>query len=191
LYTTLNKMETNFDDFETESTQRPTFLTVLCILTFIGSGWGIIGSIWSYSTAKQTVNLIHQRQLRFSQDSIKISEAEKLQDSVKVQKRKESAGYLLGHKFGEVGNMLTVENVQHKAIGDLIAALFTLSGALLMWFQKRRGLYIYIIGVLIGIALPFYIYGSGMVTIGIASVGAFFGLLFIALYSLNLKSLYK
>ncbi len=27
------------------TTKRPTFLTVLCILTFIGSGWGIISSL--------------------------------------------------------------------------------------------------------------------------------------------------
>ena len=39
--------------FETQATRakRPTFLTVLCILTFIGSGWGVLGSIFNFFTA--------------------------------------------------------------------------------------------------------------------------------------------
>lgn len=32
-------------DEQTTETKRPVFLTVLCILTFIGSGWGIISSL--------------------------------------------------------------------------------------------------------------------------------------------------
>lgn len=32
-------------DNTVEQNKRPTFLTVLCILTFIGSGWGIISSL--------------------------------------------------------------------------------------------------------------------------------------------------
>lgn len=32
-------------DLNQETGKRPTFLTVLCILTFIGSGWGIISSL--------------------------------------------------------------------------------------------------------------------------------------------------
>jgi hypothetical protein len=83
--------------------------------------------------------------------------------------------------------MMTVENIHKKSIGDLIAGLFTLAGAILMWFQRRNGFYLYIAGVLIGIALPFYLYGNDLLTVGIASFGAFFGLLFIVLYALNLK----
>ena len=33
--------------FETEKAVRPTFLTVLCILTFIGSGWGTVSNLFS------------------------------------------------------------------------------------------------------------------------------------------------
>lgn len=35
----------NLDEQMIEKKGRPTFLTVLCILTFIGSGWGIISSL--------------------------------------------------------------------------------------------------------------------------------------------------
>src|SRR6476620_11062411 len=37
---------------------RPTFLTVLCILTFIGSTWGIIGSITNYLTANTAAQIV-------------------------------------------------------------------------------------------------------------------------------------
>ena len=32
--------------FSVEKLVRPTFLTVLCILTFIGSGWGLINNLF-------------------------------------------------------------------------------------------------------------------------------------------------
>ena len=32
--------------FSAERPVRPTFLTVLCILTFIGSGWGLISNLF-------------------------------------------------------------------------------------------------------------------------------------------------
>ena len=32
--------------FSVEKTVRPTFLTVLCILTFVGSGWGLINNLF-------------------------------------------------------------------------------------------------------------------------------------------------
>ena len=50
-------MESNLNEFEQEPRLRPTLLTVLCILTFIGSGWTIFSSVWSYSTASQTVRM--------------------------------------------------------------------------------------------------------------------------------------
>lgn len=35
----------NLDETGAQAAKRPTFLTVLCILTFIGSGWGIISAL--------------------------------------------------------------------------------------------------------------------------------------------------
>lgn len=34
----------NLDETGTQTAKRPAFLTVLCILTFIGSGWGILSA---------------------------------------------------------------------------------------------------------------------------------------------------
>ncbi|MEP6627313.1 MAG: hypothetical protein ABJA32_04980 [Ginsengibacter sp.] len=175
-------MDSKLDDFESEPEPRPTFLTVLCILTFIGSGWGIISAIWSYTTADEIVKVINVQRLDRNNDSLHVV------DSARLERNKNSIGYMIGRKLRmATEKMMTVENIHKKSIGDLIAALFTLAGAILMWFQRRNGFYLYIAGVVFVIALPFYLYGIDLLTVGIASFGAFFGLLFIVLYALNLK----
>ncbi|MEY3238168.1 MAG: hypothetical protein RI883_2269 [Bacteroidota bacterium] len=38
-------MSETLDNVEGQEAKRPTFLTVLCVLSFIGSGWGIISAL--------------------------------------------------------------------------------------------------------------------------------------------------
>jgi len=38
-------MSETLDNMNVDAAKRPTFLTVLCILTFIGSGWGLISAL--------------------------------------------------------------------------------------------------------------------------------------------------
>lgn len=175
----------NFDE-EMQPEKRNTFLTVLCILTFIGSGWAIITSVSSYFTAEATSKVFQENFKKVPVDSLAHA------DSTAKRKMEDSTAHKVGFRIGKsMKSMMTVDNIHKKSIGDFIAALFTLGGALLMWFQRRKGFYLYIFGIVIGIALPFYLYGNDLITIGISSFGAFFGLLFIALYAINLKSLYK
>jgi hypothetical protein len=75
------------------------------------------------------------------------------------------------------------------AQGNLVAALFTLGGALLMWRLRRMGFYFYITGVIFSLAVPFYIFGNDFIAVGATSFNNFFGLVFIALYALNLKAM--
>ncbi len=44
--------------FNVEKPVRPTFLTVLCILTFIGSGWGLINNLFQLAMLHQSVWLL-------------------------------------------------------------------------------------------------------------------------------------
>lgn len=41
-------------DMNTGASKRPTFLTVLCILSFIGGAWGIIGGVMNMSAGAGT-----------------------------------------------------------------------------------------------------------------------------------------
>jgi len=175
-------MENNLSEFDQEPATRPTLLTVLCILTFIGSGWSIISNIWAYSKAKETAqafskNIIH------SQDSLTNK------DSVSLNQNRKNKNVFGEKMMRSVSKLMTVDNIRKAAIGTLIASLFTLTGALMMWWLNRKGFYLYILGVIIGLLIPFYLYGGNLVAVGISSATGFFGLVFIAMYALNLKSM--
>jgi hypothetical protein len=175
-------MESNLNEFEQEPRLRPTLLTVLCILTFIGSGWTIITSVWSYSTASQTVKIFSSAVVDRPDDST-------LQKDSLMR---------TGHKnrspFGQkmvlsLSKIITEENIRKSATGAIISGLCTLLGALLMWHLRRNGFYLYIMGVIVGLIVPLYLYGNNLLAIGMSSFSSFFGLVFIALYALNIKSL--
>lgn len=173
-------METNLYDFETEPEKRPSFLTWLCILTFIGSGWGIISGILSYTTA-------HKASRVFS-ENLHVRDSVVRNDTAKVTIRR-NRFFSSGKIKGSFSKMFKEDNIRKSAIGKLIAAILTLTGALLMWQSKRTGFYLYIAGTIVAIAVPFYLFGNDLVAVGASSFVNFFGLIFIALYALNLKSL--
>lgn len=175
-------MEANLNGFDEEPPVRPVLLTVLCILTFIGSGWQIASNVWSYSMAPQTVRI-------FSSSHVKAPNDSTLQkDSVYRSGRKTK--FRVGETiFLSVSKIMTVDNIRKSAAGNIASALLTLIGAVLMWKLRRIGFFIYMLGVVIGLILPFYIYGNNLLAIGISSFTSFFGLVFIALYALNIKNL--
>ena len=172
-------MESDYD-FETEPDKRPSFLTWLCILTFIGSGWGIISAILSYTTA-------HKVSMVFS-ENLNIRDSIVRNDTAKVTIRRNRL-FSSGKIKGSFSKMFQEDNIRKGALGKLIAAILTLTGALLMWQSKRTGFYLYIAGTIIAIAVPFYLFGNDLVAVGASSFANFFGLIFISLYALNLKSM--
>ncbi|HTN07377.1 hypothetical protein [Agriterribacter sp.] len=154
---------------------RPVFLTVLCILTFIGSGWGIISGITSYLSANVTSHIARAAM----QDA-----KEKIEDEANT-----------GSKFAEkilsgTSEMLQPENLKKSALFSIIASVFTLLGGVLMFGLKKAGFYSYVLGTAIGIAGPFIAFGGGnFITILSSSFIAFIGFFFVILYGLNVKHL--
>lgn len=175
-------MENNLYDYEMEPEKRSTFLTWLCILTFIGSGWAIVSSIWSYTAAHKTATVFSGNFSAEKKDST-------LQNDTTHVTMKENHSPFGSKMKASLSKIFKEDNIRKAAIGGLIAALLTLSGALLMWQLKRKGFYLYIAGVAISIFVPFYVFGNDMIAVGASSFTNFFGLIFIALYALNLKSL--
>ena len=55
----------NLDEVNVQSKARPTFLTVLCILTFVGAGIGFLGAVYGLATIQSTI-----AQLEQSRDSL-------------------------------------------------------------------------------------------------------------------------
>lgn len=174
-------MRESLYDFESEPEKRPSFLTWLCILTFIGSGWALISCVWTYTMAGKT-NIVFKERVQVKKDSAL------LHDTARIRRR-EKASPLEGKIKASLSKIVNAENMRKAAIGGFIASLLTLAGAILMWNLRRQGFYIYIIGVIVGILVPFYLYGNDLIAVGATSFANFFGLVFIALYALNLKSM--
>lgn len=154
---------------------RPVFLTVLCILTFIGSSWGIISGITSYLSANATSGIAQAAM----QDA-----REKIEDE-------DNAGSKFAEKIlSGTSEMLRPENLKKSALFSIIASVFTLLGGILMFGLKKPGFYSYVLGTAIGIAGPFIAFGGGnFLTILSSSFIAFIGILFVVLYGLNVKHL--
>lgn len=158
----------SIDDFnEGLPQQKPVFLKVLCILTFVGSGLGILGAIvgfFSTGFVKQSMEL-----------------ADEMSDGMYDR---------MGFDMQAMLEWQTYIN-----IGNLVGALMCLSGALIMWRLKKVGYYVYVPGALIPVIVSLvgmqYIM-SGMMA-GFGMIGVVFNLMisaaFIIMYGLNLKHL--
>lgn len=179
-------MESRLNDLVEEEVLRPTLLKVLCILTFIGSSWLILTQVWSYSTATKTAQMMSSVKAKMSQKDSIFKKDSTIQPS-QHSKRKEN---FFGKKMIiSVSKMMTAENIRKTAIGSVLSAILTLIGAILMWQLKRNGFYIYVVGTVVSLMVPFFLYGLNTMSLGFSFFSGFFGLLFIALYALNIKSL--
>lgn len=149
----------------TVEVKRPTFLTVLCILTFVGAGISLVSSMvnyFNYSSMASTGNLL---------GGLGGEGTDQLSASIGA----------LAESFGM--------NFEKLATVSLIQALINipiLIGALLMWKQKKIGFYVYTVFELVQPIIPL-VMGLGMLGGMMAGVGILFAIVFIVLYALNLK----
>lgn len=185
-------MEPNLNRFDEQEPIRPTLLIVLCILTFIGSSWLILTNIWAYATAGKTVQMISNIRNRAENNSTQNLDSlnKKISDTGKAKAEHKKGFYFREKMMSSFSKIMTKENIRKAAVGTIISALLTLAGALLMWYFKRSGFFLYIAGTLLGLLLPFVWYGMNIMSIGFSFFSGFFGLVFIALYALNIKSLH-
>lgn len=152
---------------------RPMFITVLCILTFIGSGWGIISAGIKYASAGAQAAALSMSKEQVNSDLSK--------------KGTNDPGSQFAKKM--VNSMsIPVEDIRKWALADLAASVLCLIGALMMWQLKKTGFYLYLAGTLLGIVGPILILGGGnfMGIISSVFVG-FIGVVFVILYGVNVK----
>jgi hypothetical protein len=156
--------------------QRPTLLTVLCILTFIASAWGIVSSIRTYINADAVSGIVNT-----AMDQAKTNMQENVKDNPEAGKMAEKI-------MNNATAMTDPAKMKKKAMFDLVANLLAFAGAFLMFNLRKNGFWIYLGNVAIVILAPLIVYGTGNLLVGVTTmVGAFFSILFAVLYSLNLK----
>jgi hypothetical protein len=154
---------------------RPTFLTVLCILTFVGSSYMIISSLLGGITSKASTEILNESKREI--DSI----------AKTASSPEEKRAMKMVTKFTEG---LDPVKLQQSNWAQAVASVFCLLGAFLMWKLKRIGFYAYLLGTLIGVVAPFVILGTdNLIAVLSATFMAFIGIVFCILYGLNYKHL--
>jgi hypothetical protein len=151
--------------------KMPTFLKVLCILTFVGCGIGLIGLIYTLAAgtdAQATIDkLQNQPNNSMLTDMITGMEA----------------------KIGEMNRWMTY---QHYVTAANI--LLCLGGALLMWKRRKTGFYLYAAGQIVTIVFSVLYYNvvKDIPFLGVTTLITFILTFlvyaaFIVMYGANLK----
>ena len=145
--------------FETQATRakRPTFLTVLCILTFIGSGWGVLGSIFNFFTA------------------------DVMNGDLYMETYNSMVGDIESDPYGltqSIVDQLSTSLAHGKEIAtmNLVLSLISLLGAILMFNLRRIGFFLYTAAA-----------GFGFLTLVQMTLSGIVTLAFVIMYAVNLK----
>lgn len=152
----------DYDSNDAWPTTLPPFLNVLTILTFIGSGLGIISGIYSLLT-------IEQQRAGLAATRTLLRNSSFGGDLVRAQE-------------------LMLENFYAIQLGALTSALCCLFGAILMRKLKKNGFYLYLFGSIISIVIPLFFLGFGFMGQMIL-IGSVFTIAFVIMYGVNYKHL--
>ena len=156
----------------TGAATRPTLLTVICILSFLGGIWGL----WEGYKGAFTDG--PQRELEEAKA--------KLQESIEQ----------MGADNPMAGMMEEAIDLQEKSMekakpmgySNLAFSLISLAGVWLMWNLKKTGFWLYLLAALGGLGVMFWVMGGGGLLANIASlVAVLITIVFIILYGVNLK----
>ncbi len=148
--------------------ERPSFLTVLCILTFVGVGFSIISSVFGLFTMSMLEGVMTD-----------------LNDSIgEGDDFSQSLGN--GYRWTKITYLLSIAG-----------SILCLAGALFMWKLRKIGYFIYVVGQIIPLTGTVLSIGStfnGMfANFGVASIlwSMIFPVGFIIMYGLHLKYMKK
>jgi len=153
--------------------KRPTFLTVLCILSLIGSGgFGLLYSVYQFATFEST----------YPANVEKISTA---------LEQMEDAGMDSGFLYNNAQNSLIQLEKMSQNLGlitgaNCLFALLSLLGIFLMFKLKKNGFYLYLGANLFWLLVPLALIDFDATMMN-TIIGGGITILFVILYALNLK----
>jgi hypothetical protein len=150
-----------------KNTRRPLFLTILCVLTFIGSIAGIIINSKGFINAEEEVEKIAS-------------------GKAKTQLRNLFSSNSGNTERVTISN-LNVENYQKYSIGCVASYILCLVGTVLMFRLKRTGFYSFTLGTFFNLITHFLLFGDNFASMGLSILAALSGFVFVILFGLNLK----
>lgn len=170
------------EEVQINQQKRPTFLTVLCILTFIGSGFGILSGLFAFTGFNDVESSLRNAQM--------------------------GADPFSQHILDDL-DIVGMQSIQNWAnVLSLLASALCLSGALVMWRLKKFGFVLYVAGHAatifgsymafglmkkMGEIMPLQAMGGVMETMGVAVmvITVLFSVGFLIMYGVNLKAMNK
>lgn len=147
---------------------RPMFLTILCVITFIGSLAGIIININGYVKAPEEVEMISSGKSKTQLRNLFINSQVNSSEPVSI------------------GN-LNIANYQKYSIGCIVSYILCLVGAVLMFRLKRTGFYSFTLGTFFNLITHFLLFGDNFGAMGLSILAALSGFVFVILFATNLK----
>ncbi len=158
--------------------KRPQFLTILCILSFIGGAWGIIGGSMNMVSGPAT--------------AAAMSAMTEKMDEAKTQMGDDAAQGVAGSIMDAAGDFANKAAANAKKIGisNIGLALLSLFGVWQMWNLKKSGFWIYTLATIGGLMVPLVFMGVNLLSILSVGFAGLFGVVFIILYAANLKAMH-
>jgi hypothetical protein len=162
---------------ETQSlkNERPGFLTVMCIISFVGLGLSILNNIKLFIFGELGSNFYAVIQTHF-EESIN-----------QVHASNPGIAPFLEKIFESV--LKLVDLAPLLATISIVASVIALAGVILMWKLIKSGFYIYSAIKILLVFIPMTLIGINFVSILLALGSIFTAAIFITLYALNLKAL--
>ena len=170
--TELKNMENPFEE-QQNKLQRPTFLLVLCILTFIGSGWGTLSNLFSVFTAGLT------------DSSMQMEHYSSMLNGMDQGAGSAVLSDILNSTMASL--QATFVHAREIAVVSLVLSVISLLGAILMFQLRRLGFYLYTAAQILALFVLPYFAGFSMYVGMVMFFSGLISLLFIILYAVNLK----
>lgn len=151
---------------------RPTFLTILCVLTFLWNAYKFYDAIPRIFTPEKVMATQEQA------NEIMMDMMSKYMSEKDLEKMEE------GQK--ETSKLFEENNLIAAGVASFISSALLILGGIWMWGLRKKGFYVYIAGNAVGVLAPIIILGGTIGwSIGIASLlnAAFFS----SLYAIHLK----
>lgn len=146
------------------ATRRPIFLTILCIIGFVGSIISIIENSISYFKSDTEVNNIQAG-----------NEKTQLKNIFSLNKSATNQSMNISN--------LTPDNFEKFCIGGVVAALLCMIGTVLMWLLIKSGFYSFSLGTFFNLITHFLLFGENIGAMGLSLIWALISLLLTILYS--------
>jgi Na+-transporting methylmalonyl-CoA/oxaloacetate decarboxylase gamma subunit len=155
-----------------EPISRPTFLTILCFLTFMSA----VSGLWTQSERLWNPEIMAEK-TRETFEAVR----ENLDQQTTTADTK-----TMDAMFEAVIEQTSANSIKTGAIIMLIFESLALYAAYLMWNLEKKGFYLYLAGIAVAFLAPLIFIGGwlGVIT---AMAGIFLSIFMAVMYAFNLK----